>query len=223
MKSTVRILAVDDHKMAVLGYKYILEDLTFTGFEIQVAVETEYERAQERIVSAADTDPYDILFLDIQLFPYGAKDPRTGMTLALWAKKISPESKIVFMSTFGDTFRINSIIGEVDPDGYMLKTEMDELSLKEMVTTVLFDPPYYTPGVLEAFRDKLADAYHPDRIDVAILYELGRGTHTPIMANLLKISQQTIEERKKKMKVKFEIKDKNDLALIDEARKRGFI
>ncbi len=223
MRGHIRILAVDDHKMAVMGYKYILEDFNFEDFYLNVEIETEYEKAQERIVNAAARNPYDILFLDIQLFPRESKDPRTGMHLALWAKQVSPESKIVFMSSFSDTFRINSIISEVDPDGYMLKAEVDEHSLREMVTTVLFNPPYYTFSVLVAFRDHIANVYHPDRVDIAILYELSKGTKTPEMAKMLKLSQSTIDIRKRKMREKFKVQDKNDLALIDEARKRGFI
>src|SRR5680860_1322144 len=119
MSDLVRILAVDDHEMIVLGYKYTLEASTFENFEVVVHTAQSFEAGKAEIESSAKRLPYDIILLDIQMFPESAKEERGGENLGLLVKKISPTSKVVFLSSFSDSYRINNILKNVNPDGYM--------------------------------------------------------------------------------------------------------
>ncbi|MGB5273889.1 MAG: histidine kinase [Flavobacteriaceae bacterium] len=223
MDGIVKILAVDDHRMTALGYKYILEDANFDGFKVKVDVANGYEEGQKKIEYSLRSLNYDIILLDIQLFPMEAKDPRTGEDLGKLARKLVPDSKVVFMSSFSDSYRINSICQAVNPDGYMVKSEIDEPSLVDMVKTVMTKPPYYTHLALVAARKNIAQTFKVDEYDRAILYELSKGTKTKDMTQVIPLSLATIDNRKRALKSNFGIQDKNDLALIDEARNRGFI
>ncbi|WP_430907792.1 histidine kinase [Maribacter sp. 2-571] len=223
MDRVVTILSVDDHKMTALGYKYILEDAVFEEYTVRVDVANGYLEGEKKIEAAAGTDRYDIVLLDIQLFPAEAKDPRTGQDLGILARKLIPESKVVFMSSFSDSFRINSICQSVNPDGYLVKSEIDELSLIDMVKTVVSAPPYYTHLALVAVRKNIAQTFRVDEHDQAILYQLSIGTKTKDMTSVIPLSQATIDNRKRALKHNFGVQDKNDLALIEEARVRGFI
>ena len=135
---TVRILAVDDHEMTTLGYKYILEDSEFENFNVRVEIAKSYDLGKEKIEFSSRSLRYDIILLDIQLFPPQSKDPRTGVDLGILARQLVPKTKLVFMSSFSDNYRINNIFKTVDPEGYMVKSEIDELSLKAMVNTVMY-------------------------------------------------------------------------------------
>ena len=106
---TLRILAIDDHEMTMLGYKFILEGIDFEGHNIIVDTATSYQTGKKLIEDSVNTFRYDILFLDVQLFAPNEEQPYTGEDLGILARKIVPESKIVFMSSFSDNFRINSI------------------------------------------------------------------------------------------------------------------
>ena len=223
MEEVVTILTVDDHKMTALGYKYILEDAVFDDFSVRVEVANGYLEGEKRIKDAEGTKRYDIILLDIQLFPAEAKDPRTGQDLGKLARKLVPESKVVFMSSFSDSYRINSICQAVNPDGYLVKSEIDELSLIDMVKTVISKPPYYTHLALVAARKNIAQTFKVDEHDQAILYQLSIGTKTKDMTSVIPLSQATIDNRKRALKLNFGVPDKNDLALIEEARNRGFI
>ncbi|QCX00233.1 response regulator transcription factor [Aggregatimonas sangjinii] len=223
MGRTIKILSVDDHQMTALGYKYILEDAEFDDFDVRVDVATGYEEGQKKIEFSARSVRYDIILLDISLFPPEAKDPRTGEDLGKLARQLVPESSIVFMSSFSDSFRINSICQAVDPEGYMVKSEIDELSLIEMVKTVTTAPPYYTHLALVAARKNIAQDYKIDKLDRTLLYELSIGTKTKDMRARIPVSMATIDNRKRALKILFGVKEKNDLALIEEARNRGFI
>lgn len=220
---TVRILAVDDHEMTTLGYKYILEDAEFSDLVVLVDIAKSFDLGKEKIEFSAKSLRYDIILLDIQLFPAESKDPRTGVDLGLLARKVVPNSKIVFMSSFSDNYRINNIFQTVNPEGYMVKSEIDELSLKAMVETVVHNPPYYTAGALAAIRRRMANDVILDKQDEKILYHLSQGTKTRDIAPLIASTNTTVEARKRQLKSIFDIKNGNDMALIEEAKKRGFL
>ncbi len=223
MSDLVRILAVDDHEMIVLGYKYTLEASTFENFEVVVHTAPSFEAGKAEIESSAKRLPYDIILLDIQMFPESAKEQRGGENLGLLAKKISPTSKVVFLSSFSDSYRINNILKNVNPDGYMVKSEVDQKTLQTMVRTVLDNPPYYTAAALRAIRRKLANEDQIDDRDKKILYQLSIGTKTKDISALIAAASTTVENRKRQLKIMLGVENGNDFALIDEARKRGFI
>ena len=219
----IKILAVDDHEMTTLGYKFILEDTDFGTFKIQMDTAKTFESAKKKIADNARTIPFDIILLDIQLSQQTDGPPQTGEELGIFARAQSPSSKIVFMSSFSDNYRINSILEKVDPEGYMVKSEIDQLSLQSMVRTVLDNPPYYTQKALMAIRKRMANNLHLDDNDRKILHYLSIGTKTKDMVNHISLSLPGIENRKRQLKIMFGVEKQNDQALITESRKRGFI
>ncbi len=219
----LRILAIDDHEMTTLGYKYILEGAEFDDFKVHVDIAKSYETGKEKIEQSERSLKYDIILLDIQLFPTHLNELRSGEDLGILARKVAPSSKVVFMSSFTDAFRLNSIFKAANPDGYMVKSEIDEKSLVTMVNTIMKDPPYYTASALTVIRKSLANNIEVDEQDRKILYYLSIGTRTKDIPTLIAASTATVEARKRHLKTIFNIDNGNDLALIEEARKRGFI
>ncbi len=220
----VRILAVDDHEMTTLGYKFILEDTEFDGFKVIMETAKSYEIAIQKIDQSLKAVPFDIFLLDIQLFQGMEGPAKTGEDIGIYARKVSPDSKIVFMSSFSDNYRINSILNSVDPEGYMVKSEIDQLSLQAMVKTVLNSPPYYTQKALVAIRKKMANSdINLDENDKKILYHLSIGTKTKDMVQHISLSLPGIENRKRHLKALFGVEKQNDQALVTESRNRGFI
>jgi DNA-binding NarL/FixJ family response regulator len=221
---TIRILAVDDHEMTTMGYKFILEDTEFDDFKVLVDTAKSYEQAIEKIENSVNSFAYDILLLDIQLAQATEGPAKTGEDIGIIARKVIPKTKIVFMSSFSDNYRINSILKTVDPEGYMVKTEIDQKSLQAMVQTVLTTPPYYTQKALAAIRKKMAnDDIILDEKDKKILHYLSIGTKTKDMVNHVSLSLPSIENRKRHLKAVFGVEKQNDQALITESRNRGFI
>ncbi len=220
----IRILAVDDHEMTTMGYKFILEDTDFDGYKVIMDTAKSYEGALEKIDLSLKNIPYDIFLLDIQLSQGMDGPAKTGEDIGIYARQASPDSKIVFMSSFSDNYRINSILNSVDPEGYMVKSEIDQLSLQSMVKTVLNSPPYYTQKALVAIRKKMANTdINLDENDKKILYHLSIGTKTKDMVNHISLSLPGIENRKRQLKALFGVEKQNDQALITESRNRGFI
>ena len=208
---TLKILAVDDHQMTMIGYKYILEDAEFEDFTVAMEMATTFEEGKQKIEQSVANSPV----VD------GV--PSTGQDLGVIARNISPTSKIVFLSSFSDNYRINSILRTVNPEGYMVKTEINEIVLKEMVETVLTSPPYYTKKALIAIRNKMSTNIHLDDTDIKILYYLSVGTRTKDMGDYVPLSISAIENRKRQIKEIFGVENENDNALIASAKEKGFI
>ncbi len=220
---TLRILAIDDHEMTMLGYKFILERIVFDDYNIIVDTANTYEAGKQKIEDSASSFNYDIIFLDVQLFPPNEEQPKTGEDLGLLARELVPDSKIVFMSSFSDNFRINSILKSVDPDGYLVKTDIDPKTLEDAIKAIVLNPPYYSSKALVAIRKKMASDITLDEKDKKILYHLSIGTKTKDLEKYIKLSSSSIENRKRHLKSIFCTENKNDLALILAAKKRGFI
>ncbi|MBU2996060.1 histidine kinase [Cellulophaga baltica] len=223
MKS-LKILAVDDHKMTMLGYKYILEDFDFKDFKVKMDMEDSFDSGKLKIEEEVKKDsPYDIILLDIQLSPIKEGYSRTGEDLGIISRKISPNSKIVFLSSFSDNYRINSIMQTVNPEGYMVKTEINEDALTDMVNTVLTAPPFYTKKALIAIRNRMSTNIHLDDNDKKLLYYLSIGTKTKDMVEFVSLSLSGIENRKRQLKEIFGVDKENDYKLITAAKEKGFI
>lgn len=220
----VRILAVDDHKMTMIGYKFILEDAIFDGYKVQLNIETTFVAGKAVIEESIEKNtPFDILMLDIQLSTGDDGFPYSGEDLGIIAREISPSSKIVFLSSFSDNFRINSILMSVNPDGYMVKSEINESVLKEMVQVILNDTPYYTKKALIAIRTKMSNDIYLDQTDKKILYYISIGYKTKDMVEHVSLSVSGIENRKRILKEIFGVANENDYALIHTAKEKGFI
>ncbi|MEC7263286.1 MAG: histidine kinase [Bacteroidota bacterium] len=220
---TLRILAIDDHEMTMLGYKFILEGIELEGHNIIVDTATTYEAGKKLIEDSVHSFKYDILFLDVQLFAPNEEQPHSGEDLGILARKIVPESKIVFMSSFSDNYRINSILKSVDPDGYLVKTDIDPRTLEDAVKTIISDPPYYSSKALSAIRRKMANDIELDEKDKQILFHLSKGTKNKDLEKYVRLSPSSIENRKRHLKTLFGTENENDLALILAAKNRGFI
>ncbi|MEZ4808743.1 MAG: histidine kinase [Allomuricauda sp.] len=220
---TLRILAIDDHEMTILGYKFILERIAFDGYTIIVDTATSYDEGKKIIENSVNSFKYDILFLDVQMFPPNEEQPHTGEDLGILARKLVPETKIVFMSSFSDNYRINSILKTVDPDGYLVKTDIDPKTLEDAVKTITLNPPYYSSKALTAIRKKMANDIELDEKDRLILYHLSKGTKNKDLEKHIRLSPSSIENRKRHLKSLFGTENENDLALILAAKSRGFI
>ena len=220
---TLRILAIDDHEMTMLGYKFILERISFENHTIIVDTANSFLSGKKKIEDSVNSFKYDIIFLDVQLYPPNESQPHNGEDLGILARELVPESKIIFMSSFSDNHRINSILKSVDPDGYMVKTDIDPKSLEDAVKTVTFQPPYYSSKALAAIRKRMSTTISLDDNDKKILYHLSVGTKTKDLETYIELSASSIENRKRHLKSLFGTEKENDLALILAAKNRGFI
>lgn len=225
MNSNYKVLIIDDHPIIADAYKsafeYISSNNPKVNFEISIAINC--DEAIEKIEKASKNKGIDIVFLDISLPQSTDGLFLSGEDLGVRIKKILPACKIVVATTFNDNYRIQAILKNVNPDGFLIKNDVNKDELVFAIKTVLDESPYYSKSVLELFRKQASIDYKIDKIDRQLLYEMSIGTKMKDLPNIIPMSMAGLERRKKQLKKLFEVKDNDDRELILKAKEKGFI
>lgn len=215
------VLIVDDHPMIADGYKNALIETSSRDSEItfKIIISHNCDRALEII----ESENLDLVFLDIKLPPSTDGKILSGEDLGIKVNQILPEAKIIISTTFNDNYRINSIIKNINPDGFLIKNDIDHNEIITAIKRVLTDPPYYSQTVNKYFRKQAVNEFMIDKIDRQLLYELSIGTKMKDLPGIIPLSIAGIEKRKRHLKVIFNVEGQDDKALIMAAREKGFI
>lgn len=224
MTETIKILMIDDHPMIIEGYQNTLQ---FTKKDNQVLVIDIANNCDEAIEymdkSTQNNTPYQVLFVDISLPPSKDGLMNSGEDLAVYARKILPNSKIIILTMFDESYRIHNIIKTINPEGFLIKSDLTSSELSSAFQAVLNNPPFYSGTVNSHLRKTNESDIVIDDKNRKILYLLSQGAKNKSLATHLNISVSAIEKRKKQLKEIFLIDDGQDETLINEARNKGFI
>ncbi len=226
MKKRFKILIIDDHPMIVEAYKNILTSTDIRDtYRITIETADTCDSAIKKIKEASEKEHYDILFLDVQLPPSSEGKIISGEGLAIFAKELLPNAKIVILTMFNENFRIQNILNTVNPDGLLIKNDITSKDFIFAFNAIVNNPPYYSTTVAKYFRDQTInqEEYLLDEINRKIIFYLSKGVKTKNLINHINLSMSAIEKRKTQIKTLFKLDKANDEALINEAKKRGFI
>lgn len=226
MKKKLKILIVDDHPLIVEAYKNILSSADFdVPYNFSVDTAESCDSGIEKIKESSKSIHYDLLLLDIQLPPSSKGEIISGEGLAMLSKKLLPNAKIVILTMFNENFRIQNILNTIDPDGFLIKNDLNSNEFAVAINTIIKNPPYYSTTVANYFRKRTIyqEELIIDDINRKILYYLSRGVKTKNLTNHINLSISAIEKRKSHLKNLFQLENSNDEQLIDEAKNRGFI
>lgn len=223
MKKQINILAIDDHKASMMGYKYILQNTEFTDLDINIETATSYEEALQKIELSKKEDPIDVYLVDVELDNDYNELDKSGLLLGKNIREIDPHSKIIFVSVYEDNYHINKILSYINPDGYVVKSDISSNTFKEMIESILNNVPYYSSRSLLAIRRFFSGGLLFTQTDADILYCISIGKSIPQTSEQLSKSQNEIEERIAYIKNQFAIQDENDALLINAAKSGGII
>ncbi len=225
MKRVYKVLLIDDHPIILEVYKMALMNAGLSienaAFEIETAENSDI--ALQKIAIASESDGFDLIFLDIKLPPSSDGEILSGEDIGLEINQLLPNAKIIISTTFNDNYRVQNILKNVNPDGFLIKNDIDTEELVEAIKTVIFDPPYYSKSVIKLLRKQISSDYLLDKIDRQLLHELSIGTRMKDLPNVLPMSIAGIERRKRQLKEMFNVEDSDDRELILKAKELGFI
>lgn len=225
MKRVYKVLLIDDHPIILEVYKMALKNaglsIENTSFEIETAENSDI--ALQKIAIASKSDGFDIIFLDIKLPPSSDGKILSGEDIGVKINQLLPNSKIIISTTFNDNYRVQNILKNVNPEGFLIKNDIDTEELIEAIKTVIFDPPYYSKSVLKLLRKQISSDYLLDKIDRQLLHELSIGTKMKDLPNVIPMSIAGIERRKRQLKEMFNVQENEDSELILKAKEKGFI
>jgi len=225
MNEVLKILMVDDHPMIIEGYQNTLLATKKEHQELKIDIAHDCDKAFELIKKASinQESVYDICFFDISL--PASKDGliTSGEDLAKIAREYLPNAKVVILTMFNEAFRIINIIKEIDPEGFLIKSDLTSSELAEAFQHLLVNPPYYSSTVNNFLKTAVSSDIYLDDVNRKILHLLSQGIKTRSLKDYIDLSMSAIEKRKKHLKELFLVEDGKDETLLNEARKQGFL
>ena len=219
----IHILMVDDHPIIIEGYQNTLMATKKENQTLVIDTANTCDEADMLMKRSADERPYDVCFFDISLPASSDGKITSGEDLAKIARTILPNAKIIILTMFNESYRIHSIVKEINPDGFLIKSDLTSSELAEAFHHILQDPPYYSSTVTNFLNKSVINEIYVDEINRKILHLLAQGMKTRSLPEHINLSMSAIEKRKKQLKLLFSISDGKDESLIMEARKKGFL
>jgi len=224
MNQKIKILMIDDHPMIIEGYQ---NTLLFTKKESQILeidIANNCDEAIRFMDKAVEKQyPYDVLFVDISLPPSTDGSMTSGEDLAAYARKVLPNAKIIILTMFNEPFRIHNIIKTINPEGFLIKSDLTSSELASAFQAVLHNPPFYSGTVNSFIRKVISSDIIIDEKNRRILHLLSQGVKTKNLASHLDLSLSAIEKRKKQLREIFDVQDGQDETLVSIARNKGFV
>lgn len=213
---------IDDHPIIIEGYQSILKD-HLAKYQVVFETANSCQEGLNKLEESQGGKPFDIVILDIGLPPAQEGKINSGEDLGLYIREHFPQTRIIVLTMFSDSVRLLSIIKSLQPEGFLIKTDVNSSEFLRAFDTVLDGKIYNSQGVQLLMRKEIIHDYHLDKTDRDILSLLSRGLKSKEIPDHLPVSLPSVEKRKKNMREVFEVEDMRDITLINKAKELGFI
>lgn len=218
-ENKINLLLVDDHHLILEGCKNVLSSTQSETQSYQIDIADNCDSAWEKI----NMFNFHIVCLDINFAEKQSDIFFSGEDLGIKIRKELPEIKLIIMTTLVNPFRIYNVIANINPEGFLLKTETNSIELTRCFEKVLTSPPYFSSKVSKTLQGIATDKVYIDKIDRIMLYQLSLGTKTKDLPKFVYLSLRAIEDRKKKLKIKLGVNGKGNKELLSRAKEFGYI
>ncbi|MEL4455030.1 response regulator [Lutimonas vermicola] len=225
MKQQQKVLIIDDHPLICEQYIKALQEVMTENEQLNMRIESagDCDTAREKIKNTLIEGGWDLVFLDIRLPSSKDRKVLSGEDLGEMIRKNHPLAKIIVATTFNDNYRIQNIFKSLNPEGFLIKNDLDTKELVNAIQKIMQGGVHYSNTVSSLHRKQMFTEIKIDKIDRQILYELSLGTRMKDLPKIVPLSIAGIEKRKRILKEVFDVEDQGDKALIMKARELGFI
>ncbi len=225
MDNIINILITEDEPLIIDLLKKIFKELSDSNPDWNFKLHTTLncDAALTKIDQAIIGTPFDLALLDINIPPSEDKKILCGEDIGIELRKYFPQIKIIVYTSNNDNYRLNNILRSINPEGFLIKSDINYKNLVDAISRVLINPPYYSNTILNLIRQHISSDFLLDSIDRVVLYQLSKGTKTKDLPKFVKLSKGGVERRKRHLKEVFNIEDKSDKKLIQIAKEKGYI
>jgi DNA-binding NarL/FixJ family response regulator len=221
MTSPINILIVDDHPFIIEAYKNAINKYSQQGTEFVVTQANNCKTGYESIMD--QPKPFDIAFFDISMPEYAEKGIYSGEDLAMLIKTEMPTCKVILLTMHTELLKINNIIKNINPSGLIIKNDLTFDELLFAFDKIIKNESYYSQTVIKLVGQAQYNNIELDVFDKQILFHLSKGVKTKDLPQYIPLSLSAVEKRKLNIREILEVKDGNDIDLINEAKKKGVI
>lgn len=224
MKSEKKILIVDNRPIFIQSLKFVLKTNAKKRPDIRINVSNSNKDAIEKLNHFSNNGTnIDIIFLNIDMQSANGHELILTKDYINKIRKFIPKIKIIIFSNKSSNCRINYIIRDCKPEGFVMENDIDFKEIIKIFDKALKSEVYYSKSIRNIFK-KIKRYHIPvDEIDFYILHYLNLGIKSNYLHNYLPISNSAIEKRKYKLKELFLIEKSSDHQLVEEAVKNGMI
>jgi DNA-binding NarL/FixJ family response regulator len=202
---SIRILTVDDHPILREGIAAIL------GAETDFKLVGEANNGREAVDQFRTHRP-DVTLMDLQM------PQMNGIEAILAIRREFPEARIIVLTTYsGDAQAARAF--EAGAFGYLLKSMLRK-ELIETIRTVHGGKKRIPPEIAVEMAEHHTDDLLTDR-EVEVLRKVAAGNANKVIAEHLKISEETVKAHMKNILSKLSANDRTHAVTI--ALKRGMI
>ena len=220
------VLIVDDHQVTCKGYSYFFENAYNKGSlpRFHITIANDSEEAYKKIKNCRSSNlNYHIILLDIRLPSYPSEQIFSGEDLGEFIRKTNPQSKIIVQTSLSDNHILYNVFKNLNPEGIILKSDLDEDSFVLCIREILNDNPYYTTTFSKLIRNQFSKNYNIDNEDRELLYLFNKGILSKEIPKHLHWSLSKVEKRTRQLRRKFGVEDNNIPCLLNAAKLAGFL
>lgn len=221
MNKIYSVLIIDDHQIIIDTYNKVLnvikesvDGLDFIIYEANDC-DSAYQISKEQEI--------DLIFLDIQLPSSRDNNFSSGEILGSKIKILHPKAKIIVCTSLNDNLRLNNISKTINPDGFLIKSDIGFADLINCTKKVLLNQTYFSQTIIELLRKKASSHFVLDDYDISILSEMSNGARMKELVSIIPLSKAGIEKRKRALRQLFNLKNDSDREMVLIAREKGFI
>ena len=225
MDKSISVLIIDDHPIIASAYESALESFVTQNVTYNFKITSIYnlDEAQLLLDNPNFVENIDLVFLDMRLPASSDGSLVSGEDLGNQIKAKQPGARIIVSTTFNDNYRLHNILQSINPEGFLVKNDINHKELLSAVENVLAGSPYYSKTVLNLLRKQVGSDIYLDEVDRKMLYELSIGSKLKDLTDLLPLSVAGIEKRRRNLKKIFGISGAEDRELVKVAKEKGFL
>lgn len=225
MNKLLNTLIVDDHPIIIDVMKRALAQVSSSNKKLKFNINTANccDSAELQIKEAKKGLPLDLVFLDISLPPSSNRRLLSGEDLGIKIRQTFNNAKLIVITALNDNHILCNIFKTLNPDGFLIKSDIDNQDVVKAITDVVKNSPYYSKTVTRLIRSHMSSQIVIDQTDREILYHISIGSKMKDLPKTINLSLAGIERRKRHLRDVFDAPKKDDKTLIQRAREKGFI
>ncbi|MFS4448470.1 response regulator transcription factor [Maribacter sp. 2307UL18-2] len=218
---TINLLIVDDHPMTIWGYELTLK-MYAENYQWNIGKATDCDQALN-LLKRNSIISYDLVLLDINFRKSDNTFVKNGEELGKKIREIYPQIKIIVLTMLNDYLRIQGILKNLNPDGFIIKSEITPELLFNSIIEVLNNNQSFSYEIKKILSMLTPNVEDLSAIDRKILYYISIGEKMKNLPKHLPLSMASIERRKKNIKNFFGISEGSNRELIQIAKAKGYL